>query len=209
MDTKRSFCECLSCGVAYGTSLFFGEPNKKAKEALVNQEFSEADQRYTFMLMLDPHDFAALRGRVLCAAKWSGIRVESNISSFWVNNLRSRIEYALGNALDEDKPYFRKYLEMMDIYSGILDKDNRLKPLERQRKELIHKRENIVVDIEPNEEDKPHPVYARDAVTKTISDIDKQIDKIKADRSVCVEKVRDLCGQIKEMDLSRITDRQT
>ena len=78
-DNKRSLCECRSCGVAYGTSLFFGEPNKKAKEALINKEFSEADQRYSYMLMLDPHNFDALRGRVLCAAKWSSVVIETNI----------------------------------------------------------------------------------------------------------------------------------
>ena len=122
-DKKRSLFECRSCGVAYGTSLFFGEANKKAKEALVKHDFSEADQRYSYMLMIDPHDFEALRGRVLCAAKWSRPKVENRITHFWVNNFRSRIEYALGEALDEDKPYFEKYIEMMNEYSSILEFD--------------------------------------------------------------------------------------
>lgn len=200
MDKNRSLCECRSCGVAYGTSLFFGNANKKAKEALVNRDFSEADQRYSYMLMLDPHDFEALRGRVLCAAKWSSPKVESDISGFWVNNLRSRIEYALENALDEDKPYFEKYIEMIDVYSLILAEDNKLKPLKRQLKDLRYKRDNIVVDIDPGEEDRPRSDFAHRTISVTISDIDKKIYLAESSKKAQEAKVQDICSQIREMD---------
>ena len=204
IDAKRSLCECGFCGVAYGTSLFFGEPNKKAKEALVKQEFSEADHRYSYMLMLDPHDFEALRGRVLSSAKWSHVKVESNISNFWVNNLRSRIESALEKALDSDKPYFEKYIEMTDAYSLILAEDNKLKPLERQRKDLLYRRDHIVVDYNPSEENKP-ALYAHKTISDSIADIEKQIDKIKRDRNEYVDKVREICSGIQEMDRQWLT----
>lgn len=199
MDAKRSLCECGFCGVAYGTSLFFGEPNKKAKEALVKQEFSEADQRYSYMLMLDPHNFEALRGRVLSAAKWSCVKVENDISNFWVNNLRSRVESALEKALDCDKPYFEKFIEMMDAYSLILAEDNKLKPLVRQRKDLLYRRDHIVVDYDPNEENKP-ALYAHKTISETIADTEKQIDMIKINRNKNVDKVREICNRIQEMD---------
>ncbi|MBO4637045.1 MAG: hypothetical protein J5685_07855 [Clostridiales bacterium] len=200
MDLKRSLCECRSCGAAYGTSLFFGHPDKKAKEALVKQDFSEADQRYSYMLMLDPHDFEALRGRVLCAAKWTSPKADPGISSFWVNNLRSRIEYALEKASDKDKPYFEKYLEMTDAYRNVLSYDNRLKPLRRQHKELVCKRENIVVDYDPDEEEHTRPLYARDTISGTIADIEKKISKYEFDRNRHMKTVQDICSQIKEMD---------
>lgn len=204
MDKKRSLCECRSCGVAYGTSLFFGNANKKAKEALVNRDFSEADQRYSYMLMLDPHDFEALRGRVLCAAKWSSPKVESDISSFWVNNLRSRVEYALENALDEDKPYFEKYIEMMDVYSLVLAEDNKLKPLKRQLKDLTYKRDNIVVDYNPEEDNGPRPDFARRTISNTISDIEKKIYLAESGKKAREEKAQDICSQIREMDKDRV-----
>ena len=208
MDKKRSLCECRSCGVAYGTSLFFGEPNKKAKDALVKQEFAEADQRYSYMLMLDPHNFDALRGRVLCAAKWSSIRVEPNISSFWVKNLRSRIEYALGNASDEDKPYFKKCIEMMDAYDDVLLEDNKLKPLVRKHKELDYKREHIVVDFDPDyDRNKVIENYAEKAVDKSIEDLEKQMSRIRNRRAQCLDEVTYVCVQIREMDKKRITDK--
>ena len=198
MDLKRSLCECRSCGVAYGTSLFFGHPDVKAKEALVNHDYSEADQRYSYMLMLDPHDFAALRGRVLCAAKWSSPKVELGISSFWVNNLRSRVKYALDKAHDEDKPYFQKYNEMLYVYSEILSFDNKLKPLKRRHKDLIYKRDHIVVDYDPYED--VRELYARDSINNTISDLEKQIWWIEKDRNRYLDKVCFICDQIKEMD---------
>ena len=199
IDAKRSLCECGFCGVAYGTSLFWGEPNKKAKEALVKQEFSEAYQRYSYMLMLDPHNFEALRGSVLSSAKWSCIKVEDDISNFWVNNLRSRIECALEKALDSDKPYFEELIEMADTYRLILAEDNKLKPLERQRKDLLYRRDHIVVDYNPDEENKP-ALYAHKTISDSIADIEKQIDKITIDRNKYVDKVRESCRRIQEMD---------
>jgi hypothetical protein len=199
IDAKRSLCECGFCGVAYGTSLFWGEPNKKAKEALVKQEFSEAYQRYSYMLMLDPHNFEALRGSVLSSAKWSCIKVEDDISNFWVNNLRSRIECALEKALDSDKPYFEELIEMADAYRLILAEDNKLKPLERQRKDLLYRRDHIVVDYNPDEENKP-ALYAHKTISDSIADIEKQIDKITIDRNKYLDKVSEICRRIKEMD---------
>lgn len=200
MDKKRNLCECRFCGVAYGTSLFFGEPNKRAKEALVKQEFSEADQRYSYMLMLDAHDFEALRGRVLCAAKWSSPRVESDISSFWVNNLRSRVVYAIGKAREEDKPYFEKYIEMMDEYNSVLSENNKLKSLNRQREELIYKRNHIVIDRDPEDEERPQPVYAHETIAATISELEEKINWIEFNKNAHLDKVRGFCGQIQEMD---------
>ena len=198
LDKKRSLCECRSCGVAYGTSFFSGEANKRAKEALVKQEFSEADQRYSYMLMLDPHDFEALRGRVLCAAKWSRPTIESDISNFWVNNIRSHVEYALEKALDDDKPYFMKYIEMLDEYSLVLAEENKLKPLKIRYVSKTKKAVNIVVDRDPEED--PKPVYARNATLKTIAEIEKEMGIIEARRIKHADKVRDICNQILEMD---------
>ena len=73
VDEKKQFFECRFCGVAYGSSLFFGDPFGKALEAMGNNEYTEADQRFTHMLMLDPHDFNALLGRFLCSGKWKKV----------------------------------------------------------------------------------------------------------------------------------------
>lgn len=197
MDDKRKLCECRSCGVAYGTSLFFGEPNRKAKEALLKKEFNEADQRYSYMLMLDPHDFEALRGRVNCAAKWTGVNYDAEVTSFWVSNVRSRVEYAYDKALDSDKPYFVKYQELVEAYSKVLEQDNKIKPLVKKYKELNVKKSNIVADIEPDEN---VCLYAHETINKTILDVDKQITPLKKKKKECLEAVKAICHEISDMD---------
>ena len=202
MDKKSGLCSCSFCGVAYGTSLFFGEPGKKAKEALVKREFNEADQRYSYMLMIDPHDFEALRGRVLCAAKWTSPKVETDISTFWVNNLRPHVEYAFQNSLEKDKPYFKKYIEMMKGYSAVLADENKVKALKKKRDHLVYKRNHIVVDYSYDSEGNriPQPEYAFDTITITISETENQIDIATHKRDTHLNWVRDLCSQIHEMD---------
>jgi len=50
-DKKKNLLMCRSCGVAYGTSLFFGNIKMRALEALNACEYIEADQRYLHALM--------------------------------------------------------------------------------------------------------------------------------------------------------------
>ena len=88
---------------------------------------------------------------------------------------------------------------MMDAYSLILAEDNKLKPLVRQRKDLLYRRDHIVVDYDPNEENKP-ALYAHKTISETIADTEKQIDMIKINRNKNVDKVREICNRIQEMD---------
>ena len=69
LDKEKNLYECRSCGVAYGASLFFGNPFEKAKKAIEENDFAEADQRFSHMLMTDPKSFDALLGRILCAGR--------------------------------------------------------------------------------------------------------------------------------------------
>jgi hypothetical protein len=199
LDKQRNLCECRSCGVAYGASLFFGEPNKRAKEALVRLEFNEADQRYGYMLMLDPSNFEALRGRILCSLKSTRVISHAGLSNFTVKSLKARAEQAVEKALDADKPYFVKYLELADLYSLILAKDNKLKILTRQRDDCVFKREHIVRDFDPNTENCP-PDYARRSISETIEDLENEIGKLKSAKQVLVKQAEQICSDISTAD---------
>ena len=72
LDEEKELYECRHCGIAYGYSLFCGDPIKKANTNVERGEFTEADERFIHMLMVDPNNFLALRGRILCAAQWTG-----------------------------------------------------------------------------------------------------------------------------------------
>ena len=132
-------------------------------------------------------------------------RYRDKYSSFWVNNLRSRIEYAVDKALDEDKPYFKKFIEMMDAYDTVLVEDNKLKPLVRKRKDLEYKKDHIVIDFDPDYDRNRTDYYAKEAVIKSIEDIEKQMCSIRAKKSDCLDEVIDVCAQIQAMDKKRLT----
>ena len=199
LDRKRNLCECRSCGVAYGVSLFVGKPNRKAKDALIKREFNEADKRYSYMLMLEPHDFEALRGRVLCSIKCIRVINYIGLSNYLIEKLRACAEYALEKALDQDKPYFEKYIELADSYSRVLAVENKLKPLIRQRDDKLNKRSHIVVDIDPDQENNYIPV-ARETISSTISELEKKIDKLMLEKNVLVEETNKICSEISSLD---------
>ena len=206
LDRKRNLCECRSCGVAYGVSLFVGKPNRKAKEALIKREFNEADKRYSYMLMLEPHDFEALRGRVLCSIKCIRVINYIGLSNYLIEKLRACAEYALEKALDQDKPYFEKYIELADSYSRVLAVENKLKPLIRQRDDKLNKRAHIVVDIDPDQENNYIPV-ARETISSTISELEKKIDKLMLEKNVLVEETNKICSEISSLDNQWIAGR--
>lgn len=136
LDKSRNFLLCSSCGVAFGTSLFFGEPKKKAYESLERHEYAEADQSFLQVLMRDPHDFEALRGRILCAGKWGNGWDKGELSLQWVKTLQKRVDEALQNAREEDHSYFIKYKEIAYIYEQKRDSDIELMHIRKARPDL-------------------------------------------------------------------------
>lgn len=117
VDNERQLYECKFCGVAYGSSLFFGHPFEKALEAMGAGEYNEADQRFVHMLMLDPHDFNALLGRFLCSGKWKKIgdlTLAHSIPQIRLQNLKQRIDEIVSQASDEDREFFADLQKMID-----------------------------------------------------------------------------------------------
>ena len=124
IDSEKQIYECKFCGIAYGSSLFFGNPFEKALKAMAHNEFTEAEQRFTHMLMLDPHDFNALLGRFLCVGKWKKIfdfTVTQNIPQIRLQNLKEMINEIVAQSSDEDKEYFSTLQDMVDDRIKIAD----------------------------------------------------------------------------------------
>ncbi|MBO7452249.1 MAG: hypothetical protein J6U54_18125 [Clostridiales bacterium] len=124
IDSEKQIYECKFCGIAYGSSLFFGNPFEKALKAMAHNEFTEAEQRFTHMLMLDPHDFNALLGRFLCVGKWKKIydfTITQNIPQIRLQNLKEMINEIVAQSSDEDKEYFSTLQDMVDDRIKIAD----------------------------------------------------------------------------------------
>ncbi len=109
LDKEKKLYACSFCGVAYGTSLFFDHPLRKAKQALAAADYTEADQRFSHMLMVDPKDYEALFGRILCAGKWKNIpdiELEDKMLPLMEERLTDRADEAVLHSDEEHKEFF-------------------------------------------------------------------------------------------------------
>lgn len=116
-DREQNIYRCDHCGVAYGSSLFTDDPVKKAFKAMRNGEFSEADQHFTFALMLDSMNVIAYRGRVLCAAKvmsFDALKPPYIMSKFVAKSVRECANEALRNLPVPLHTYFASLKSLAD-----------------------------------------------------------------------------------------------
>ena len=68
--------------------------------------------------MLDPHNFTALNGRILCAGRWKDIHSISETGFHpiaKVDDIRARLTDAIEQCRDEDKDYFLKFKDLIEI----------------------------------------------------------------------------------------------
>ena len=146
-DGENKIYRCMYCGVAYGSSVLFDEKAAdKAKKSLEEGEFNEADVRYTCVLMRNPQDPVALRGRILCAGKWKdfeGIEASAGFSAVRLKNVRECIEDAVYKADEDDKDYFRKILKFIDWYEKVCEDETRLTPAVEKFKEFVNRQGSL------------------------------------------------------------------
>ena len=120
LDMETRVYECGSCGVAYGISLFFGLPHEKALNAMNMGFFTEADQRFSHILMADPSDFESLLGRILCAGRWakvSDICISDDLTPTRIRHTRKGLLKAISDSKEDDKTYFKclkSYIDALD-----------------------------------------------------------------------------------------------
>ena len=189
-DGENKIYRCNYCGVAYGSSVLFDEKAvNKARKSLEDGEFIEADVRYTCVLMRNPQDPEALRGRILCAGKWKnfeGIEASGGFSSVRLKNIRERIEDAIYKADEDDKDYFRKIQKFIDWLEKVCEDETRLKPVVEKFKEFVNRRGYIPgVDA-----------YSPAAVDHTRSGLEEDIKNLQLQRDADKEEMNAACREI-------------
>ncbi len=73
--------------------------------------FSDAEERFRHILTMEPSDFDALLGMILCTGKWSRIsEIEWNdeLKPTLFRHINEKIKEASDNCKEEDKQYFEK-----------------------------------------------------------------------------------------------------
>ena len=119
LDKNKRVYQCDHCGVAYGVSLFFGLPMEKALNSINNGQYKDAGQRFSNLLMIDPSDFEALLGKILCSGKWtkvSDINLSEELDDDEMQAVRSGLEEAGKHASDGDRPYFKKMEKLISYF---------------------------------------------------------------------------------------------
>lgn len=134
LDKIKRVYECDHCGVAYGVSLFFGLPMEKALNSLNTGDYTDAEQRFSHLLMVNPSDFESLLGRILCAGKWtkvSDIKLSADYESSEINAIRECIYEAVRKADEKDRQFFMSLCDLIDFFEPYSKKS---KVLESQNK---------------------------------------------------------------------------
>ena len=121
LNNEKRVYECNSCGVAYGISLFFGLPLEKALNAMNSGNYSDAEQRFTNILMAEPANFEALLGRILCKGRWtniSGIKTADELTPAVIKRIQMLVKESGEKALEEDRSYFE---ELDNLLTALVD----------------------------------------------------------------------------------------
>ena len=107
--------ECPFCGLSFDFDIIRDETAvAEAQDALSKQQFLKADAIYKYILTVDPKNFTALRGRILCAAKWPDLGTTIQYAEYYMEkahipSLKLRIEEALGACEECDRPFFEGF----------------------------------------------------------------------------------------------------
>ena len=123
LDRSKRVYQCNSCGVAYGVSLFFGQPLERALDAVNSGYFEEADSRMSHVLMEDHSNPDALLGRILCCGRWTRISDIGNsnyISPTRIKMLHILAKEAGDRASESDREFFATMDELVDALNDVM-----------------------------------------------------------------------------------------
>lgn len=137
IDTDAQLYRCPYCGVTYDYAYFDEEDAlTKGMTALRRGEFRTAAEVFDFILAKDPHDFFALRGRLLAKAKVTGVKELNKADVILaIPYDKVKAEEELEAAAEEDKVYFTKLMTIFNLGEEYAqaDKDEKDADLAKRR----------------------------------------------------------------------------
>jgi len=156
IDVDAQLYRCPYCGVTYDYEYFREEDVlSKGMRALKEGEFVSAMEAFDFILTKDPHDFLALRGKLLAKGKFMSIR-ELNNPSTWrevtVEDVKPEEEAEA--AAPGDKEYFDRIVNIFKFGEEFREADKKVtdaytdkKRLERHFSAVANQREDNGVPV--------------------------------------------------------------
>ena len=138
VDVNKQLYHCSFCGRTFDYE-YFREDNmhELSEKYLSSGEFSSAIEAFQFILKKDPHDFRALRGIMLGAARFSDTQSMLRADGYENFNYKTELVNKVNdNCLDQDKDYFN---ELTRLYSEM----KKLSDMHHSHKELLNEKKRI------------------------------------------------------------------
>lgn len=152
VNLNRQVYECPFCGMSFDYDFIRDETAiSEAREALQNKQFIKADAIYEYIITVDPSNFEAHRGHILCAAKLDSLQSAMAGPELWlpkasVPKMKARVEEALAACEDCDRPYFEEFEKSISDFEAFelnhAPSSNRNSYKDRLRKELKDLKKN-------------------------------------------------------------------
>ncbi|WP_034448848.1 hypothetical protein [Butyrivibrio sp. AE2032] len=146
IDNDKQLYHCTFCGSTYDYEYFREEQmHEMGATYLLRKEFQAAADAYKFILSKDPHDFLALRGLMLAAARLKNMDelVRRNKNKDFSYN-RQFVSDAVEGASEEDKEYFEDLGKLYSDLKRLSDCTGEIETLGKARRkteEAIHNNE--------------------------------------------------------------------
>lgn len=219
VNVDRQVYECPFCGVSFDFDFIRDETAlEEAGEAIEQAQFVKADGIYKYVLTVDPKNFEALFGRILCAAKWTGIEIASKNAELYmrkahVPTMKIRIEEALSHCSDEDRPCFEKLGKIFPEYEKYVTQTSPAKPARRDQERLLATKEDLQDEIDVlqveyakymknyhRERNKSPLAAAENAyITAQVSDIKNEMQELKHSRELLDKRLDDNAEEIAKL----------
>ena len=191
LDKNKRVYQCDHCGVAYGVSLFFGLPMEKALNSLNNGRYKDAGQRFSNLLMVDPSDFEALLGKVLCAGKWtkvSDISLSDDLDEGELQLVRTSLEEAGKHASESDRSYFGKMEQLISLFEPYAENQKQLEALNSDVADMETKADVYAIAFEGANYDEKYKKERQELLNKTFP-AQVKIKKLKGDFDIIMKEL--------------------
>ncbi len=117
INTELQMYECPFCGVTYDYE-YFREDDvlERAERALRAGEYNSAAEAYDFMLAKEPHNFVALRGKIMVSANAKSMqefRDPNRLRTLNFSKIDNEIDQAVFASESKGREYFSKLKELI------------------------------------------------------------------------------------------------
>ena len=133
IDSDKQVYHCAFCGATYDYEYFREDLIHEAGETYLSRgEFMATTEAYEFMLKKDPHDFLALRGLMLAAARLSDMSELDKVSEDFSYDSRV-VSRVLESAAEEDKEYFTEFAKVYTEKKRLLEYAEEIEALREEK----------------------------------------------------------------------------